>query len=332
MALFALAVLALGGINAILLSLLVLRRVRLAAEARRHRALTQKLRPSAIAFLEGDADLPAGLTTVEQEILADILGEYARKLRGPARALITRYFEEQGTVDRELAAVASGRASWRRAMAAHRLGDIGSAKASAGLLAALGDEARDVRTAAVRSLGKLQEPRAVEPLLTAVAARLVPRSVVGWALLQIGAPALPALRSLLAAEDSARRAGALRVLGLLGDAADADVVAARLRDTSAEVRAAAAHALARLGGSASFPLLLTALDDRVPSVRAAAATALGRGRDRRALDPLLAHARSDRFEVAQAAARAAAAIDLAATERAATSMHLREAVDLAALA
>ena len=332
MALFALAVLALGGINAILLSLLVLRRVRLAAEARRRAALTQKLRPSAIAFLEGDADLPTGLTTVEQEILADILGEYARKLRGPARALITRYFEEHGTVDRELAALARARASWRRAMAAHRLGDIGSTTASAGLLAALEDDARDVRTAAARSLGKLQEPRAVEPLLTAVAARRVPRSVVGWALLQIGAPALPALRNLLAAEDSARRAGALRVLGLLGDAADAEIVAARLRDTSAEVRAAAAHALARLGGSASFPQLLTALDDRVPSVRAAAATALGRGRDRRALDPLLAHARGDRFEVAQAAARAAAAIDLAETERAATSTHLREAVDLAALA
>jgi HEAT repeat protein len=332
MAAFSLAVLALGGLNAVLLALLVLRRVRLSAEARRHAALVQALRPAAVAFLQGDDTLPAGLTATEQEVLADILGEYARKLSGPARTMITRYFEEHGAVERELEALERARAAWRRAAAAHRLGDIGSSAAAAGLLAALEDEARQVRTAAARSLGKLQEPTAVEPLLAAVAARAVPRAVVGWSLLRIGPPAVPALRLLLTADDPVRRAGALRVLGLLGDAADAEAVAARLRDTSAEVRAAAAHALGRLGGSQSFPDLLAALDDRVPSVRAAAATALGRIRDRRALDALLEHAGSDRFEVAHAAARAAAAIDLEAARRAAAGPHLREAVDLAALA
>ena len=331
---FAFGVIALGGLNSILLGILAWRRIRVAGAARRRARLEERLRPVTLAFLDGDGELPP-LTRREQEIVADALGEYARKLRGPARGRIVAYFESQGTVDRELAALATARPAWRRAAAAHRLGDIGSARVGDELVGALADDDRDVRTAAARSLGKLRHVGGVEPLLAAAAASAVPTAVASWATLQMGADARPALLRMLAADEPAERAGAISVLALVGDAADGRAVSAGLGDASASVRAAAAHALARLGAERDLEALLLALDDPSPDVRAAAATALGRLRDSRALVGLVAHAIEDAFDVAQAAARAAVALDAAACARIeATSdgPHLAEAVDLAQLA
>jgi hypothetical protein len=330
MAAFAIAIAALGVINSVLLLVLVWRRVRLAQRARRRLTIETRLRPTVLTFVDGQGELPHELTRREQEVLADLLGKYGRLLRGPSSARIAAYFEHEGTVARELAALAGDRQAWRRAGAAYRLGNVGSATAAAGLTAALGDVSREVRSAAARSLGKLRSAAAVDPLLAAVAARRIPPALVGWALLQIGAAALPQLRAAVENEQPANRAGAVRMLGLLGDAPDAELVATRLRDTSALVRTAAARALARIGGSGNVPALLAALDDRVPSVRAAAAEALGRLRVQDT-ERLLELARDDGFEVSRAAARAAVRIDPRAAEaaaRAANAAHLEEAVAL----
>jgi HEAT repeat protein len=328
MAAFAIAILALGTINSMLLAVLVWRRVRIAQKARRRARLELQLKPAALGFLEGETDLPGHLKPGEQEVLADVLGRYARLLKGPTTARIAAYFESHGTVDRELRALASDRQDWRRAGAAYRLGDIGSPLAADGLTSALRDPSRDVRTTAARSLGKLRVPEAVPPLLEAVAARRIPPALAGWALLQIGPSALPRLRTALDAQEPVNRAGAVRMLGFLGDAADAQSIEERLLDTSGQVRAAAARSMARIGSSRNVPALLVALDDRLPVVRVAAAEALGRLRVQ-SVDRLLEHARDDRFDVSRAAARAAASINLAQAEAAATataSPHLEEAV------
>jgi HEAT repeat protein len=327
---FAAAVLGLGIVNSALLVVLALRRVKLAAETRRHERTAARLRPLVLAFVDGDAELPDELTEYEREVVADVLGGYGRLVRGPSRARITAYFEEHGLVEHELAALAHHRAAWRRAAAAYRLGDIGSEAAAAGLIAALDDESRDVRTAAARSLGKLAAPDAVGPLLTAYVRDSVPTAVVGWVLIQIGAPALPRLRHALDADEPAHRAAATMMVGLIGDAGDGARVEHGLRDTSFEVRAEAARALGRLGGARSVHELVMALDDRVPAVRAAAATSLGR-LNAHALDPLLEIAQEDHFDVARAAAQAAVAIDpdaaAAAARQSASPMHLLEAVE-----
>lgn len=330
MAIFAIAVLVLGTLNAMLVAVLVYRRVRIARRARRRTRLEQQLKPTALAFLDGGQDLPGDLTEAQQEVLADVLGAYGRLLRGPAAARIAAYFEGHGTVDRELTALRSDRAAWRRAGAAYRLGDIGSPTASSGLIRALEDPDREVRTSAARSLGKLRCAEAVQPLLSAVAARTVPTALAGWALLQIGRDALPRLRAALESENPVHRAGAVRMLGLIGDPGDADLIQARMRDTAAPVRATAARSLARLGGPRDVPVLVAALDDRIPDVRAAAAEALGRLREP-ILDPLVQMTMADGFEVSRAAAYAAAAVDLEGAARAAQApeaVHLREAVDV----
>jgi HEAT repeat protein len=323
---------ALAGANAVLLLVLAARRVALMARERRRAGIEQRLKPALVGFLHSGAPLPEALPDHEQEVLADLLARYARLLRGPLRDRITAQFAELGTVAREQATLRGHRVAWRRAAAAYRLGDIAGPGAIPSLIEALQDPSREVRTAAVRSLGRLGDPIATRPLLEALAEGRVPGGLARWALLQLGSAATPELRALLDAAEPEQRAGAVQLLGRLGDASDAGSVEARLRDTSALVRVQAAEALGRLGSSRHIAALLRALEDRVPAVRAAAAAALGALRDPLAVPALLERAGSDTFEVAGAAAQALAELDpqLAATgAEQTTSQQLREAADLA---
>lgn len=332
MAIFATASLVLGCAGSLLLCVLVLRRVYLELRADRRLRLEDALRPALLAFLEEGGSVSIPERGRERRLVVDLLGRYGSMLRGPARARIAAELERSGVVARELELL-RGRRAWRRALAAHRLGDIGPESAVPGLLAALSDPDRTVRLAAARSLGRLRSADAVEPLLGSLVGGLVPDWIVRWALLEIGAPALPELRTLLTVAEPAERAAATELVGLLGDASDAPALAERLRDSAAAVRGQAARALGRLGSEATVPALLDALDDRVPDVRAAAAEALGRLLEQRAKGALLAQARDDAFEPARAAAHALARIDplLVAAEAESDSPYLREAADLAAL-
>ena len=333
MAIFAAAVLILGGTNSILLLVLVGRRLTLRRTEHRVQRVEEQLRPLVLEFVHQGGDLPKNLTPHEQGVLADLLIGYARVLRGSARDRIAEYFLEQGAIDREVDTLRGAPRAWRRAGAAYRLGDMGSASAEDALIAALNDPDRDVRTAAARSLGRLRRVGAVNALLTALVDRRVPQALVRWSLLQIGEAAVPHLRRLMGSAEPAERAGAVQMIGILGGASDAEAIEAHLRDTSADVREQAAFALGRLGGSRSAAALLLALEDRIPTVRAAAATALGRLRDPTAIAPLLNHAATDSFEAAHAAAYALAVIDpqtvIASASR---GPHLREAADVAGLA
>jgi len=331
MATFAVVVLVLAVANTGLLLLVAWRRIALAITERGKNARAQELRPAVLAFLDSGEALPSGLDRRRQEAVADLLGDYARLVRGPAHTRIVDYFEREGIVARELAALTGGRTTSRRAVAAQRLGDIASLSAVPTLLAALLDQQRDVRAAATRSLGRLRSAAAVENIVLVLVKGDVPAALARWALLQIGTEAVPRLRSLLASDVAEQRAAAVELLGLLGGAADAGSAEERLHDSSAAVREQAALALGRLGSEHHVARLLSALDDRIPTVRAAAASALGRLRDPVATDALLEHACNDQFDVARAAARAAVLVDpLRAAERAAGTgaPHLVEAVEV----
>ena len=332
MAIFAATVLILGATNTILLLVLVGRRLSLRRTEHRVQRVEEQLRPVVLEFVHSSGDLPSDLTAHEQGVMNHLLIGYARVLRGSARDRIADYFFKQGTIDREIDMLRGATRAWRRAGAAYRLGDMGSAFAEGALITALEDSDRDVRTAAARSLGRLQSEGAVNALLAALVNRQVPQALIRWSLLQIGETAVPHLRRLMGTSESAERAGAVQMIGILGNASDAEAIEARLRDTSADVREQAAFALGRLGGPRSAAALLLALEDRISTVRVAAATALGRLRDPIAIAHLLDHAASDSFEAAHAAAYAIAAIDpqaaIAAADR---GPHLREAADVARL-
>jgi HEAT repeat protein len=332
---FEIAAFALSGCSVLMLAVLVTRRWELARRDRRRLATEDRLKQVALELMAfGAAAVPADLSEAEKEALADVLGRYARTVRGTSHERIVEYFSAEGTIERELAILAGPGSAWRRATAAFRLGDIAHVAVAAALIDALRDREPEVRIAAARSLGRLRVPDAGGELVAAAAERRVPEALVRWALLQIGVASVPQLRELLASEDQGVRAAAIQLLGRLGGLSDAAQVEAHLRDSSALARAAAARALGRLGAERHVPPLLDALEDRLPRVRASAAIALGYLRDRRALPALTEHAESDVFDVASEAARAVVRIDPAAgAERARDtgSDHLREAVDLAAI-
>lgn len=325
---------ALTSASIVLVAVLAGRRAVFAREDKGRRSAEERLRPLVLALVSGDDVPSSAITNGDAGMVASMLARYSRQLTGSARAHVTGFFERHGYADDEIARLRDRR-GWRRARAAYTLGDMGSERALEPLLHALGDERRAVRAAAARSLGRLAAVDAVEPLVEALVQKRVPRAVAGQALLTIGSLSLPRLRALAQHAEPEIRAVVIELIGLLGDAADAPLVSRRLRDSSAEVRAKATRALGRLGAAEAAGELRTALDDRIPFVRATAAIALGMIGDRDAAPALLAQARTDEFDPAQAAARALARVDPPllwdAARRLGQGPHVAEAADLTAV-
>jgi HEAT repeat protein len=325
---------ALTATSLFLVLLIVGRRLVFVHEDERRGRSEERLRPVALALVSGEDLDGRALTDEDAAIVASMLGRYARQLAGSARENVAAFFDRQGYVDSEASRLRDRR-DWRRARAAYTLGDMGSQRALEPLLHSLGDESRAVRAAAGRSLGRLQAVEAVQPLVAALVEGRVPRAVAGHALLSVGPSSLPRLRALALDSDAETRTTVIELIGLLGDAADAPLVSERLRDSSAEVRAKATRALGRLGAAEAAGELRAALADRIPFVRATAAIALGMIGDREAAPALLAQARTDEFDPAQAAARALARVDTPllwdAARRLGQGPHVAEAADLTAV-
>lgn len=313
---------------------LILDRTRWRARDRRRRAMADELRPLAIELVDTPDVEPPSLAGAEARVFAELLVRYSRTLRGDDDARIGAYFEASGAVDEACHRLRSRRVR-RRVRSAFDLGDMASARAVPDLLRALEDRSADVRAAAARGLGRLGATAAVAPLVDASLAKRVPRTVTGAALLEIGAPAVPDLLTLLDHPDPHFRAHVTDLVGLLGSATAADALLAGLRDTSAEVRRASASALGRLGGAAGRDELIDVLRDRVPFVRAAAAHALGQIGGESAATALLEVARHDEFDAASEASRALSRIDPGLVRSSAADPaagpHLREAADRLAL-
>lgn len=323
--------LASGGV--LMIVLLVARRLWAARHERERRGREARVGPLALALLGGEnSEGIEALGAEDRAALGTLLARYGRSVSGESLERIAEFCEREGLVDRALEALTHRRA-WRRARAAFSLGDMASRRAAPALLVAVTDDRREVRAAAVRSLGRLGVTSAAEPLALALAEGTVPRAIVAQALLGLGCGAAPRLRALAGHQDASVRAAAAELLGLVGEAADARVLTEMLCDPAAEVRAGAAQALGRIGAEDAVRELRGALSDRIPFVRTQAAHALGTVGAAEA--ELTAQARERPYDPAHAAAQALARGAPAALERAArhpdASTHLLEAADLMAV-
>src|SRR5262249_391565 len=202
-------------------------------------------------------------------------------------------FDDAGIVDRYVRKLERGRGWAERAFAARFLGEIGSVKAVEPLIRIMRDtreEDRDVRMAASRALGRIRDPRAIAPLLEALAA---PESWlparVAEVLLQFGDLAFDPLVALVQKrEDSAARSWACQILGDPGNTRAVPILLGCLADINDQVRARAASALGRLGDKrAVSDLMRLMLADPVPYVRIQVVRALGVLGDPRALHDLI---------------------------------------------
>jgi len=323
--------LVLAVLSVLFLVALVLRRTSLARAERRRNELEARLRPLALALVDGDEVEERELSAEERAILAEAIGRLSRSVSGEARERIGEYFAGTEAYTAEVGALRDHRA-WRRATAAYRLGDMACPEAVPAILLRLDDRDPDVRAAAARSLGRLAAPEAAEPLVHTLVSGTVPRAIAFRALLDIGPGTLPVLRTLVHDPDQDVRASAIELLGWLGDASDDSAVIEGVGDPAAEVRARAAGALGRLASADGADVLTRALDDRIYFVRLHAARALGQVGEHAAIPALVRQAREDRFEAARAAAEALSRIDpdalLAAAEESDAGPHLHEAADL----
>jgi HEAT repeat protein len=300
-----------GGLVVLLLAAVgavhVLRTRRIERDARRRTELT----PMVLALLDdedGAGGSPARGIASAPAVLDEVVLGLLPTLRGADRRVLQQVLSTRGVLARA-AEDLHARAAWRRGRAATLLGSTASRFHTGELSALLTDRVLEVRCAAARALGKAGDPAAVGPLLRSLSrSRSVPDGVVGMAVLDLGAPVLPALREAVLTGSGAARLLAAEVLGLHGDLAAAPALEGLLAAAAepAAVRRAAAGALGRIGSPTSTPVLLTALG--VPALTATAAEALGRVGDPFALPALTAGLSAGRPEVRTACAAALAAL------------------------
>jgi HEAT repeat protein len=211
----------------------------------------------------------------------------------PHPELLTAAYDDLGITDRYRGILEQSPSWENRAMAAERLGRIGSTRAVPTLLRVLRDvkdEDEDVRGAALRALGRVRDVRALPDLIEALGypeAALPPR--IAEIILLFGEPAVsPLITELRKPESDVRRTWAAEILGWLADERAALPLMESLGDLSSEVRARAAGALGKIGDARAVDRLLEVLlGDPIPFVRTRAAQALGAIGEPRVIDHLI---------------------------------------------
>jgi hypothetical protein len=155
------------------------------------------------------------------------------------------------------------------------------------LLSTLAIQDNRVRRAAISSLGKSGDPRAVGPLVGLMGdENRAIREAAAQALGSLGGLAVPPLIASLGDADWHIRMGAAIALRIIGDPDGVEPLARVTSDENRFVRREAVKSLGRLGDPRATGELITALGDEDDGVRVRAAAALGKIADPRALQPL----------------------------------------------
>ncbi len=206
---------------------------------------------------------------------------------------LTRLYEILGIAARYIDQLEHSSSWEQRALAAERLGHIGSAAAVPALLRVVRDvrdEDDDVRGAALRALGRIGDPLALPPLIEALGAAeasLPPR--IAEIIIKFGETAVrPLIDELRNLESDTRRMWAADMLGRIADPRAATPLIDSLGDVNPEVRAKAAAGLGTLRDARAVDRLLELLlSDPIPFVRTRVAHALGNIGHPRVIDHLV---------------------------------------------
>ena len=180
---------------------------------------------------------------------------------------------------------------------------------------ALKAEEEDTRKAAAEALGRLRDPRAGEPLVSALKDQsvYVSRSAT-QALAEIGPSVYQQLVAVLSDQDARVRRRAVEVLAKVGGDIAVEHLTAALTDEDPFVRSEASEGLTRTSDTRAVEPLISALQDIDISVRLNAADALGRIGDSRAIPPLIAALYEEEIELNRRAEGALAKIGAPAVD------------------
>jgi HEAT repeat protein len=200
-----------------------------------------------------------------------------------------------------------------RKEAAQKAGASGNAHAVPALIEAMCDEDAHVRVAVMEALGRLGDPRAIEPLggflVNPVKKERRTKyehheahdiTAAAMALSALGEPAFQPLQDALNSESREVRRASVQALGALRSPRAVAPLVRALNDSRSEVRKAAALALGDLGDRSVLKGMSPALGHKDPDTRRAAAEALGKLGGADAVS-LLARAVEDKEESVQIA-------------------------------
>ncbi|MFQ5508783.1 MAG: HEAT repeat domain-containing protein [Leptospirillia bacterium] len=254
----------------------------------------------------------------EAEALENVLRE-ALAGAGPEQAArLEEFMRDAGITGRYLDMLTGG-SRWERAMAAAWLADHRGPEIAEALLAATEDPDREVRTVAVRSLGRLVDDRSLVTLaevLVAVAGgeENLSQRVVAGSLTRFGPQAADALQPMLEHPSWRVRSAAAYVLGEAGASSSVPKLTERLADAEPDVRAKAVQALGQVGARSALFSIIGSLEDDAWVVRMHAVRALGLLADPAAVAPLGRRLFDSHWRVRQEAAHILANMSAEARE------------------
>ncbi len=216
--------------------------------------------------------------SVKWKAIEDILFQSITEKRATAEH-ITTIFERLGYIDIYLEDIVSGNRH-ERALAADKLGRVRAPQATEYLIRAMNDPARDVRTVASRSLGNINDLRAIDPLMeklisTAQNPQLLPLRVLKSSIMKYGEDAMPLLLHALKHTSWQVRGQAADVIGEIADTSAYDHLLPLLGDTEPDVRIKAVKALGKIKRAEAFQPIAVMIKDPSCIVRLQAAKTLG---------------------------------------------------------
>ncbi len=139
------------------------------------------------------------------------------------------------------------------------------------------DKSINVRKRAIMTLGSLQDPRTIQPLVTALSDNAGEVRVAAvWALGEIGSAdvVLPLIRALDDREKDVRKASAY-VIGRLGDPRAVDSLISSIHDSEEDVCCAAIKALSEIGDIRAVEPIIYSLKSENKEIQRTAVEALG---------------------------------------------------------
>jgi HEAT repeat protein len=245
---------------------------------RRHKELVQQLSEEQPDSFDA---IIAKLKKIDNSMLVELLLDKAAFLSGKAVQNFRHFYDAIGITDHYIELLKDSKSWKKRAFAAEKIGHIGSAKPVPYLIEIIRDinnEDEDVRTVALRALGRIKDERAIPFLIEALGypeTWLPPR--IGEILVNIGEPTIDYLKKELKNfQSESRRGWSAEILGWL-DAKNAETsLIEALFDVNPEVRAKAAGALGKIKSDRSIVKLTELLvAEPVPYVRTRVSQALG---------------------------------------------------------
>ncbi len=175
-----------------------------------------------------------------------------------------------------------------REEAVRALGELNDPRAVDPLIDILDDENRYIRREAAKSLGRIGDHRAIPALINALKDEdRYGREGAAEGLGEMGDRALQPLLRAMGDDDWHVRMGAAIALRIIGDRSALDSLIPAIGDENRFVRREVVKSLGRIGDHRVIDILIGALKDPDRSVRLRAVSALSKCRDDRVIDPLI---------------------------------------------